>query len=68
MRRMTIRSIAGALACGHQAWLGIFQWIAQRGWLPSNTELRQVCYGAEIVSTGNVPETFSYSNYSVNAS
>jgi hypothetical protein len=48
--------------------LGIFQWIAQRGWLPSSTELRQVCYGAEIVSTGNVPETFSYSNYSVNAS
>jgi hypothetical protein len=48
--------------------LDIFQWIAQKGWLPSNTELQQVDYGAEIVSTGNVPETFSYSNLSVSAS
>jgi hypothetical protein len=48
--------------------LGIFRWIAQKGWLPSNTELQQVDYGAEIVSTGNVPETFSYSGFSVSAS
>jgi hypothetical protein len=48
--------------------LDIFQWIAQQGWLPSNTELQQVDYGAEIVSTDNVPETFSYSNFSVTAS
>jgi Glycosyl hydrolase family 12 len=48
--------------------LDIFQWIAQKGWLPSDTELQQIDYGAEIVSTGNVPETFSYSNFAVNAS
>ncbi len=48
--------------------LDIFHWIAQKGWLPSNTELQQVDYGAEIVSTGNVPETFSYSSFTVTAS
>jgi hypothetical protein len=48
--------------------LDIFQWLAQKGWLPSNTELQQVCYGAEIVSTDNAPERFSYSNFSVSAS
>jgi hypothetical protein len=48
--------------------LAIFQWLGRKGWLASNTQLRQVCFGAEIVSTGNVPETFSYANFSVSAS
>jgi hypothetical protein len=48
--------------------LAMFRYLAQKGWLPSNTELKQVDYGAEIVSTGNVKETFSFSGFSVSAS
>ncbi|HEX3955615.1 MAG TPA: hypothetical protein VHZ03_03170 [Trebonia sp.] len=39
--------------------LGFFTWMKQNGWLTSSATLRQVCYGAEIVSTGGMPETFS---------
>jgi Glycosyl hydrolase family 12 len=48
--------------------LTFFQWIISQGWMPSNSTLGQVDYGAELVSTNNVPSTFTFSNFSVNAS
>jgi Glycosyl hydrolase family 12 len=48
--------------------LTFFQWITGQGWMPSNSTLGQVDYGAELVSTNNVPATFTFGNFSVNAS
>jgi len=48
--------------------LQIFKWIIGQGWLTSSATLGQVDYGVELVSTGNVPQTFSVSNFSVTAS
>jgi hypothetical protein len=48
--------------------LTFFQWIIGQGWMPSSSTLGQVDYGAELVSTNDVPETFTFSNFSVNAS
>ncbi|MCW2933058.1 MAG: hypothetical protein JWM19_4020 [Actinomycetia bacterium] len=46
--------------------LAIFEHLMQLGWIAGNSTLHQVCFGAEIVSTGGTPQTFSYSNFSVN--
>jgi hypothetical protein len=48
--------------------LGFFQYIVGKGWIPSSSTLSQVCYGVELVSTNSVPATFTFSNFSVNAS
>jgi Glycosyl hydrolase family 12 len=48
--------------------LAFFQWIIGKGWIPGDSTLSQVCYGAELVSTNGVPATFAFSDYSVNAS
>ena len=48
--------------------LAFFQYIIGKGWIPSSSTLSQVCYGVELVSTNGTPATFSFSNYSVNAS
>ena len=48
--------------------LEFFQWIIGKGWIPADSTLSQVCYGAELVSTNGVPATFAFSDYSVNAS
>jgi hypothetical protein len=48
--------------------LGFVQWIIGKGWIPADSTLSQVCYGAELVSTNGVPATFTFSDYSVNAS
>ena len=48
--------------------LAFFQWIMAKNWIPSTATLKQVCYGAELVSTNGVPATFTFSNFSVNAS
>lgn len=48
--------------------LAFFQYIISKGWIPSSSTLSQVCYGVELVSTNNAPATFTFSNYSVNAS
>jgi hypothetical protein len=48
--------------------LTFFQWIMSQGWIPGNSTLGQVDYGVELVSTNGVPATFSFSNFSVNAS
>jgi hypothetical protein len=48
--------------------LAFFQYIIGKGWIPSSSTLSQVCYGVELVSTNGAPATFSFSNYSVNAS
>lgn len=36
--------------------------------MPSNSTLGQVDYGVELVSTNGVPQTFTFSNFTVNAS
>jgi hypothetical protein len=48
--------------------LGFFQWLMKQGWIPGNTTLGQVDYGPELVSTNGVPATFTFSNFSVDAS
>jgi hypothetical protein len=48
--------------------LGFFQWVIGKGWMPADSTLSQVCYGAELVSTNGVPATFTFSNFSVSAS
>jgi glycosyl hydrolase family 12 len=48
--------------------LDFFQWLMMKGWIPGNTTLGQVDYGAELVSTNGVPATFTFSDFSVNAS
>ena len=48
--------------------LDFFQWVIGKGWIPADSTLSQVCYGAELVSTNGVPATFSFSNFSVSAS
>jgi glycosyl hydrolase family 12 len=47
--------------------LGFFKWIMAKGWISSNSTLGQVDYGVELVSTNNVPEKFSVSDFSVSA-
>ena len=41
------------------------QWLINKGWESANSTLLQVDYGVELVST-NGPETFSFSDFSVN--
>ena len=48
--------------------LAFLQWIMSKGWMPSNSTLGQVDYGVELVSTNGVPQTFSFSNFTVSAS
>jgi hypothetical protein len=48
--------------------LGIFNWIMAKGWIPSTSTLGQIDYGAEIVSTGGSPATFSFTDFSVSTS
>ena len=48
--------------------LDFFQWLMTKGWIPDNTTLGQVDYGAELVSTNGAPATFTFSDFSVNAS
>ncbi len=48
--------------------LGFFQWLMTKGWIPANSTLGQVDYGVELVSTNGAPATFTFSNFSVNAS
>jgi len=48
--------------------LEVFNWIITKGWIPANSTLGQIDYGAEIVSTGGSPATFSFTNFAVNTS
>jgi len=45
--------------------LEIFNWIMAKGWMPANSTLGQIDYGAEIVSTNGTPATFTFTNFSV---
>ena len=45
--------------------LAFFKWIMAKGWIPANSTLGQVDYGAELVSTNGRPATFSFSNFAV---
>jgi hypothetical protein len=47
--------------------LGFFDYIVSQGWLPSSAKLSQICYGVELVSTNSVPETFTFTNFSVSS-
>jgi Glycosyl hydrolase family 12 len=48
--------------------LAFFDWVMAQGWLPANSTLDQICYGAELVSTDSAPATFSFTNFSVTTS
>ena len=48
--------------------LDFFQWIMTKGWISGSATLGQVDYGVELVSTNGAPATFTFTNFSVNAS
>ncbi|HXW43981.1 MAG TPA: hypothetical protein VEL03_04290 [Streptosporangiaceae bacterium] len=48
--------------------LQVFDWLIARGWIPASSTLGQVDYGAEIVSTDNIPSTFAFTDFSIDAS
>jgi hypothetical protein len=48
--------------------LQVFDYIMAKGWMPANSKLSQIDYGAEIVSTNSAPATFTFSNFSVSTS
>jgi hypothetical protein len=50
------------------SYIAFFQWVIGKDWMPADSTLSQVCYGAELVSTNGVPATFTFSNFSVSAS
>ncbi len=43
----------------------IFDWAIQKGWIPANPTVNQICYGVEICSTGGKAATFSFTDFSV---
>ena len=47
--------------------LNFFNYLIGQGLLPANTVVDQVDYGAEICSTGAQPATFSFNNFSIDA-
>ena len=48
--------------------LAFFTELMSKGWIASSATLAQVDYGVELVSTNGAPATFTFSNFSVNAS
>jgi hypothetical protein len=48
--------------------LAFFNWMMSKGWIGTSSTVDQVDYGVELVSTNSAPETFSFSNFAVNAS
>jgi hypothetical protein len=48
--------------------LGFFKWMMSKGWISSSATLGQVDYGVELVSTNGAPATFTFNDFSVNAS
>jgi hypothetical protein len=48
--------------------LQVFDWLIAKGWIRSDSTLGQIDYGAEIVSTDNVPSTFSFTHFSIETS
>ncbi len=48
--------------------LQFLDWVMARGWIAGRSTLGQIDYGAEMVSTGNVPATFSFTNFSIKTS
>ncbi|TVZ03419.1 hypothetical protein EAS64_23775 [Trebonia kvetii] len=45
-----------------------FQYLMDKGWIPGNSTLSEVCYGVEVVNTTGAQETFNVTNFSVDAS
>ena len=48
--------------------LAFFRWIMSKGWISGGATLGQVDYGVELVSTNGAPASFTFGNFSVNAS
>ena len=48
--------------------LAFFQYLMGKGWIPGNSTLSEVCYGAEVVNTTGARETFNVTDFSVDAS
>jgi hypothetical protein len=59
---------AANFSSGTMNLLEFFNWIIAKGWITASATLGQVDYGAELVSTNNVPRTFAFSGFAVNVS
>jgi hypothetical protein len=47
--------------------LEIMKWAIDKGWLPRESTLNQVCFGVEIVSTDDADATFKVTDFSIDA-
>jgi len=47
--------------------LEIMKWTMAKGWLSSKSTLNQICFGVEIVSTGDADATFQVTAFSIDA-
>jgi hypothetical protein len=64
-----IAFVAGAnFTSGTMNLLEFYDWIIQQGWIPASSTLGQIDYGAELVSTGGSPATFTFNNFSIGTS
>ena len=45
-----------------------FKYLMDKGWIPGDSTLSEVCYGVEVVNTAGARETFNVTNFSVDAS
>jgi len=56
---------ASAMTSGNLNLKAMFDWAINKGWMPSNPTVNQICYGVEICSTQNQPATFYFTDFSV---
>jgi hypothetical protein len=47
--------------------LEILKWAAEKGWLPADSTVDQVCFGVELVSTDDAEATFRVTDFSIDA-
>lgn len=45
--------------------LEIMQWVINKGWLPANSTLGQICFGVEVVSTEDTEAKFQVTDFAI---
>lgn len=58
---------ADTMTSGTLDLLEIVRWVIERGWLPQDSVLNQVCYGVEMVSTDDAEATFRVTDFAIDA-
>jgi hypothetical protein len=50
---------------GHVNLLDFFNYAISKAWIPASSDLYQICYGVELVTTNGKPERFAINNFSI---